>query len=379
MLANDYSKNREQLLRELKIRDLQNRLKESESRVTREQEEHYQLLFELAPVGYIILNEDGKVIESNQTVQDLLNITPEELQGALFYKFIRREYRDQFFLHLRQLKGESQTAAIEIPFLHLGTEERWMSVRTIRFHREDAKLFRIALIDITEQKEYEQQLMESYRTIRQMSRHLENVREEERKHLARELHDEFGQNLTAIHLDLQLLERQIERKDQEQIQHIIEKITKSVVELANFSKKLSREIRPELIETTGLLSTLQWQLDQFQQRTGIHYELKATSEQFGLTDKMALTVFRVFQEALANIGRHSGTQKVRVALSEKKGTFRMEVRDYGKGFDMAHQGNHHYGIMGMKERILQWNGEVSVESIPGKGTTVTIQTPINNL
>ncbi len=230
--------------------------------------------------------------------------------------------------------------------------------------------------DITERKKAEEEIRDSREQFRQLSAHLQSSREEERKSLAREIHDELAQSLTALKMDLTWLGGRL-GPDQAPL---LEK-NRSAVELIDGTidrvTRICRELRPDILDDLGLASALEWLANDFQERTGIQCKLLIDPEAISPDSDRATTVFRIFQETLTNVLRHAKATRVEVGLRASDDALILEVADNGKGIseeDMEKSGS--FGIIGMQERASLYQGIVSIEGRPEEGTTVIVGIPL---
>jgi len=221
----------------------------------------------------------------------------------------------------------------------------------------------------------EEELRSSRQQLRDLAAHLQSVREEERAGIARELHDEMGQALTALKMDLSWLNKRLARDDSS----LVEKV-KSMTKLADTAirrvKRLSTELRPGILDDLGLTAAIEWQVEEFEQRTGIECDV-SVDEVIILEQDCSTAIFRIFQEALTNIARHAKATKVIGSLKEEDGKLVLEVRDNGKGITEKQICDaKSFGIMGMQERVYLWGGEVKISGIREEGTTVRVSIPL---
>jgi signal transduction histidine kinase len=213
--------------------------------------------------------------------------------------------------------------------------------------------------------------------LRNLSSYLQNIREEERMHIAREMHDELGQLLTGFKMDVSWLnKRLIENKDPGVRDRLLE-MTKIVDESVKFVRKLAAELRPSVLDDLGLVPALEWQSKEFTKRYSIEVELIPTSKELNISELVATGLFRIFQESLTNVARHSAATKVTATLDIIDGYICLSISDNGKGFDTITRGERKtLGLLGMKERALMIGGNLNIQSEPGKGTTVIITVPL---
>ena len=207
---------------------------------------------------------------------------------------------------------------------------------------------------------------------------MEHVREEERTGIAREVHDELGQVLTTLKMELALLGKKLHKENLG-----YEKQTGMMLELMDNTiqtvKRISSGLRPPILDVCGIVDALKWQSHEFLKRTGIRFEFFSDPPEIHLESKLATTVFRIFQETLTNVVRHAKAKKICVDLKDKNGSLTLRVRDDGKGITKKQISDiQSLGVLGMRERALVWGGTVQLSSNNPKGTTVILTIPHEN-
>lgn len=239
------------------------------------------------------------------------------------------------------------------------------------------------MIDITRQKESEDQLRKSREQLRALSAHLQYVREEERTRIAREIHDELGQVLTALKMDLSLLNRGLlessETMPRFKLMEEIGSMRRLVDRTIQTVRRISTELRPEVLDHLDLKAAMEWQMQEFQTRSGIICEFRSNIDTIELDRDRATALFRIFQEAMTNVARHSNASRVNIGLVRNGGRLLMEISDNGRGItdgDIA--ASRSFGILGIKERALLLGGEVEIKGIPGQGTTLSVRVSIED-
>lgn len=234
-------------------------------------------------------------------------------------------------------------------------------------------------LNITELKEKELEIADSRQALRDLSAHREAVREDERKYIAREIHDELGQNLTALRMGLAVLEAQgamdpAAADIRGKVTHLKELVDKSI----GVVRSVATSLRPAALDM-GLNAALNWLADEFQGRSGIVCSLDLAGAPADLPDAMATGLFRIVQESLTNVARHAGARKVHVMLRQLGHHLVLEIRDDGKGFDTgAGGGRKGYGLMGIRERTLMLGGKINIVSIPEQGTVISVAVPLES-
>jgi PAS domain S-box-containing protein len=230
--------------------------------------------------------------------------------------------------------------------------------------------------DITERKQAEEQLRSSREELRALAAHLESVREDERTRIAREIHDELGQALTALRFDVRRLGASGSDDRQavlERVQAMTGLIDGTIVSV----RRIATELRPGVLDDLGLAAAIEWQAQEFETRTAIACSVTISPTEVELGRDVSTAVFRIFQETLTNVARHANAGHVDIVLSVAADHVALFVRDDGRGItDVELAGRRSLGLVGMRERALLLGGDVTIEGRPGQGTTVMLQVPL---
>ncbi len=227
--------------------------------------------------------------------------------------------------------------------------------------------------DITERKEAEQRLSESYDLLRELTSRRETAREEERKRIARELHDELGQQLTALRMGASALRMRFAR-DNPAVAEEIQKLLRLADTTMRVVRDVVASLRPAVLDA-GIVAALEWLTAEFSRANDAVCHLCVPDENMALAEESSIAIFRIVQEALTNVARHAEARRVFVTLEQADDLCVLEVRDDGKGFDPIATRRKSFGLAGMKERALMLGGEISVVSSPGHGTSITVRIP----
>lgn len=230
--------------------------------------------------------------------------------------------------------------------------------------------------DVTERRLFEERLDSSLRQLRALAARIQSVREEERTLVARKIHDELGQALTALKMDLSWIEKRRKTQDPE-IAGRISSMSNLIDENIQLVRKIAMELRPGILDDLGLLAAVEWQAQEFQLRTGIECCVDSDIEDKVLDPDLSVAVFRIFQEALTNVARHAEASRVDVSLRDEDGNLVLMVGDDGKGAadsDLSSSGS--LGVVGMRERAYIVGGELEIFGRPGEGTLVRVRVPL---
>jgi PAS domain S-box-containing protein len=338
----------------------------------RESEERFRGLSNASLEG-IMIHDQGLILDANMAFARLFGYEqPEELIGKYGVDFIIAPESRVTILKRMQEKG---TEPLELACLRKDgtTFSGETDSRSVRYLGHNASV--VSCRDITERKRAEEALRRSLEQLRALAARLQNIREEERKRVAREIHDQLGQALTAIKLDLSSLVRDLPAK----LNHLAKRsspILHLVDEAIQTVRRISTELRPGMLDDLGLVATIEWAAEAFEGRTGTKCRLDLPREEIAIDPTVATAVFRIFQETLTNVARHASASEVEVRLAKIDNDLILEVLDNGKGFAEASlSSGESLGILGMRERALLFGGELEISSASGEGTKVRVRIP----
>jgi PAS domain S-box-containing protein len=224
------------------------------------------------------------------------------------------------------------------------------------------------------EKRNEIALRKSEQQYRELSAHLQDIREEERSAIAREIHDELGQQLTVLKIDFSWLESRLNLGDNKILTDKFADISSLLDRAVKTVRRMSTSLRPSMLDDLGLVATIDWYLADFGRRVNLKTEFYHDNDEYNMPDKMRTAFFRIFQESVTNVIRHSDATTVIVELNRIGDQFSLKVIDNGKGFDTSSvSGKRTLGLLGMRERSLLIGGQCRIESAPGRGTTVSVE------
>ena len=343
----------------------------------RKNEEQLRDVIDTIPVIAFVSMPDGSNEFTNQSWQEYTGLSVKDTAGWGWGSTV---HPDDIARHLEKWRAAvSAGTTFDNAARYRGADGqyRWFLVRAVPLRDERGNLLRWygVLMDIEDRVHAEQALRKSADRLQLLSRRLLEVQEEERRHLARELHDEFGQLLATITVQLHVAKTLAG----ESARSIIEECISILQRAGDEVRSLALELRPTMLDTAGLDATLRWLASQHEQRTGIATEVVGHLNE--VPGKVAIAAFRVIQEALTNVLRHAQAQHIWIELSQSDGAVELLVRDDGVGFDVpktldwaANRG--HLGLLGMKERVQILGGHLEVDSKPGLGTRIRLSLPL---
>jgi two-component system sensor histidine kinase UhpB len=337
-----------------------------------------------------VLRDDGRYaipFVSDQCA-NVLGITVEALQvnPALFEEIVlwkdRKSLRDSRARSVANLSTWNWEGRLWIESYH---DVKWVSLRASPRREEGVGvIWEGIIINITQSRQRETELKESHERLKEISSHIMAAREHERIRIAREIHDDLGGNLTAIKIDLDWLARNADNgngtgaADNAALVAKIHTVSQMVDRTMDSIQRISRDLRPGIMDF-GIAAAIEWEAGEFSKRLGIPCEVTGTEQDIELEQDVAISVFRIFQEALTNIAKHGGASHAWVRLSpDSSGSqLQLEVRDNGCGITPADTSKFNsFGIRGMIERAGILDGKLTVSGMPGRGTTVHLSIPL---
>ncbi|MFT3702677.1 MAG: PAS domain S-box protein [Agriterribacter sp.] len=241
----------------------------------------------------------------------------------------------------------------------------------------DGKKMKMVLShDITEKVEADKKLKQYLDEIRMLTGHLQEIREEDRKGIAREIHDELGQQLTVLKMEVAWILKKLEGSET-RFEHKLTELLETIDGIMKSVRRICAELRPASLDDLGLVAAIEWHAKQFEAKSGIAVSLDLPAELTQLSAEVKIGLYRIFQESLTNVARHANAKKVKVRLAVNEGIIVLHITDDGKGFDVPESGERQtLGILGMKERSFTLGGTYIINSMPGKGTTVMVSIPL---
>lgn len=232
--------------------------------------------------------------------------------------------------------------------------------------------------DITERILTQQELQKSSQQLRNLSTHLQTLREEERTRIAREIHDEIGQALTIMKMDLTWLKQKLSH-NQPEIEAKLDSLSDFVDTTLDTTRQLTAELRPGILDDFGLAAAIEWQSQMMQERSGIQCKVTTEASKIDLDSERSTAIFRIFQEAMTNVMRHSQASEVEITLTKQNRHLLLTVKDNGIGIDASQtSAPMSLGLIGMRERLYPWGGQVNIQGRPGEGTLVEVILPLSS-
>ena len=268
--------------------------------------------------------------------------------------------------------------AVQYEHFHSSEQmEGWFLVNYHPVINDDEQIIGAYIVtkNITEIKNAEAQVINYNKQLQELTTHLLTVREEERLRIGREIHDDLGQQLTAIKMDVAWIDKKTADDN-----FLVKTKLKNIIGLLDGSnqsvRRILNELKPGILDEYGLVDALEWHSKQFMDSTGIPVIIETKETEIRLDEELAICIFRVCQEALTNVARHSGAEKVLISIVIANEKITVKIEDNGKGFKVNEaQNKGSFGLIGMNERARSLNGHFEIESADGKGTIITISLP----
>jgi PAS domain S-box-containing protein len=343
-------------------------------------ESKYRLLFNKNPMPmWMISIPERKFLDVNPAAIEFYGYSKEEFLSMNIFDITVAEINDDLILKSysnangyasqggiwEQVKKDGSTAKIN------------MISHDIVYEGKIAKL--VLASDETDKIAAEENLKKSHEDLRQLATHLEHIRESERTYMAREIHDELGQQLTGLKMDISWLNRKIKSTDEDVLQKLkdtIQLIDKTVITV----RRIATQLRPSILDDLGLVAAMEWQSEEFEKRSEIRTIFNTNAGNLEVSADIATGIFRIFQESLTNVLRHADATAVYPSLNVSDNNLELVVEDNGKGFNTSDiKSKRTLGLLGMKERVLIMGGTYQISSEPGHGTLVRIIVPLEHL
>jgi len=329
----------------------------------------------------ITVDDSEHIVLFNAAAEAVFGCPRSEALGAPLAWFIPERFRATHSAHIRRfgeagVESRRMNAQRVVTGLRRNGEEFPIEASISRTSEHDRTYFTVILRDITERMLAESALRRSKEELREFAATASSVREQEKSRVARELHDELAQSLTALKMDVTWLKERVPAEQQalvgklESMQEMLDGTVKA-------TRRISSDLRPLMLDDLGLLPAAEWLVNNFIQRHGIHCRFTVDPPDLDLQDPHATAIFRIMQESLTNVAHHAHASNVDITLDGSAGEITLRVRDNGCGFAPADPRKpNSFGLVGLRERVYLLDGEISVDTAPGKGATIEVRIPL---
>lgn len=348
----------------------------------RQSEEIRKLIMNAALDAIVCIDPGGNVTVWNPQAEKMFGWKQSEMIGKqLVNTIIPEQYREAhtkglvYYQHTGT--GPILNKVMEVSGLHRSGKEFPIELAIVPVKNGREEFFCAFIRDITQRKKGEEKLKRSYDEIRRLASHLQDVREEERLIIAREIHDQLGQQLTIMKMDVSWLKKRLPLDNNENAREKLEELNMIMDETIRTVRKIAADLRPGLLDELGVGAAIEWHVNEFEKRTGINVDFIGAKEEVDLPMASQTGLFRIVQEALTNVARYAKAKNVKVRLYKDDEHLSLTIRDDGIGFDKEKvYAKKTYGIVGMRERTAMMGGSYKMDSLPGKGTTITVYVPL---
>jgi PAS domain S-box-containing protein len=338
-------------------------------------------IVESAMDAIITVDENGHIVIFNRAAEAIFGCPRSEALGAPLAWFIPERFRAGHAGHIKQF-GEADavsrrmTAQRVVTGLRRNGEEFPIDASISHMSGHDGRLYTVILRDVTHRVRAEEALQHSKDELRELATVGATAREQEKSRIARELHDELAQMLTALRMDLSWVSERMPAGEP-QLAAKLDAMRNLLTDTVAATRRISADLRPLLLDDLGLVPAAQWLVSNFTQRTGIHCEFAVEPADLDLRDPHATAIFRILQESLTNVARHAQASLVDIRVDCSNGELTAKVRDNGRGFESGNPRKpNSYGLVGLRERAYLLDGEVSFDTAPGRGTTIEVRIPL---
>jgi PAS domain S-box-containing protein len=334
----------------------------------------YRVFVERMNEGAAVLSNEHIVLHCNDCFARFLGAELQSVIGSSMLDLVWPDDHAKLDALLRRAAQKNCRGEIRLQSRKGAPLSVYLSLNPLRV--ESTKAVCLIASDLSEMKRAEQELRASGEQLRNLAAHLLSVREEERARISREVHDELGQSLTAVKMDLAWLAGRLPRRNGQMLKRIrsTRQLADSIIQSI---RRISTELRPAVLDL-GLAEAVEWQVQEFQARSGIHCTVRLLTREV-VASNASTAMFRIFQETLTNVARHAKATRAEVVLQKQRNRLVLLIRDNGRGFDQADPTlSKSLGLLGMRERAAILGGRVDISSAPGKGTTVTAWIPLRS-
>ncbi|UCE40551.1 MAG: PAS domain S-box protein [Candidatus Aminicenantes bacterium] len=362
---------------------IEKKYKKKMKRSLLESEDRYRKLVENISEGIVMQNKRSTITYANQRFLDMIGYKEEEVIGKPITKFLaggllkKQEVKDAY--NPEDVKKLSEISWKRKDGEHVFTI---LSPKPVYNDKGQHKGTVAVLTDITDRRAVEKELHHSRELLRKLSQHLQAVRERESKRIAREIHDELGQQLTALKMDLSWISSHVNPQEERADKFLqkIDSMSGLVDKTIHTVQKISSELRPGLLDDLGLVPAIEWLAQEFEKQTKIPYRMQLFCELVDIDPDCSTAIFRISQEALTNVARHANATMVNISLKQVDSALVLKIKDNGKGIEADEVvAPSSLGLMGMRERARVFGGELSITSKPNKGTTLKVTFPVERI
>jgi PAS domain S-box-containing protein len=349
-------------------------LEESEARLA--------AIVDSAMDAIITVDQSQRILLFNQAAEQMFGCSREQVLGSPLDRFIPARFRTAHRGHIEHFGRTGVTnrrmgVASALSALRADGEEFLIEASISQALQGNSHFYTVIVRDVTRRKQYEDALKRQQEELRALSAQVQEAREEEKTRIARELHDELGQLLTALKMDLGWVRARLpagEHSLAAKVQTMAQTLDQTVTSV----RRIAADLRPLMLDDLGLADAASWLVEDFSQRSGVKCQIQVPeSDALGGIDRgIANTVYRALQESLTNISRHAQARHAWIVLAVDDSAIRLEIEDDGRGISAEDLGkSRSLGLKGMRERVLHLGGSLEVDRAPRGGTRLSVRVP----
>jgi PAS domain S-box-containing protein len=364
------------------LRDISARKKAEEELHMREQE--IRTITDNVPALVSYVDKEGYYRFVNKQYNEWFGIPKTEILGKHYREILGKAAQGRIKGHIKKtLSGKQVSYEEELPYKHGGT--RWVTADYVPDvnNQGDVDGFFALVTDITDRKKAVEALEQHKQELQHLSFHLIHAQEEERQKISQELHDELGQMLTALSINLSFIDKLITKEYDPQIRERLEDSIQLVDSMSDHLNEMILDLHPSMLDDLGLIPTLRWYVKRFEDRTQIKVNLRVKHSKQQQTKDIETVLYRIIQEALTNTAKHAQAENAQISINQRKASLKVTIQDDGQGFDAekvsslpVHERGS--GLTGMRERLLTVNGKLDISSKKGKGVRLEIIIPLGD-
>jgi len=345
----------------------------------RDSEAHFRTIFEVSTIGIALLNKDGRVVEGNPALQQMLGYSLTELVNQMFTVFILPDDASRCKALFRELvQGKKDSYQVEKKYVRKDGQTVWgrLNVSLIRGVQVEDHLAVCMIEDITAQKQAEKEIHTYQEQLRSVASELSLTEEQERRRLATDLHDHVGQILALAQIKLGAI------RESASSTHLVEpmdEVRRLIEQTIQYTRSLSFELSPPILYDLGFEAAVEWLAELIQEQHGITVQVQTDRSPKSMNDEIRVILFQTMRELLVNVAKHANAKNIRVFIAREDATLKVKIEDDGLGMGVsadAANGPFGFGFFSIGERLKYLGGHLEVASEPGWGTRVTLQVPL---
>jgi PAS domain S-box-containing protein len=361
------------------LRDITQRV-DAESQLARS-EARLRGILDSAMDAIITIDDNQHIVLFNSAAEAMFGCSKEEAIGAPLGWFIPERFRGIHATHVRGF-GDSGATSRRMGALRIVTglrrngEEFPIDASISQLTERGSKFYTVILRDVTARARAEESLRRSREELQELGAAAHQAREQEKSHIARELHDELAQALTALQMDVAWCKDRLPA-GQDAVMNKLQRMETLLDTTVTATRRIAADLRPLMLDDLGLVPAVEWLVENFTQRTGVPCELAISISDLHLHGMHSTAVFRIIQESLANVAKHAKASHAEVAVEQVDGEVMINVRDDGLGFSTDNRRKpNSFGLVGLRERAYLLGGNAVINSAPGEGTNIEVRLPL---